>query len=81
MHTIWFREHNRIAKRLRTLNPSWDGDRLYEESRKIVGAELQHITYTYDDLKCLNNVYLHLSNRILCHVAQYLCSIFHFLTL
>ena len=45
MHTIWFREHNRIATKLRDLNPDWDGDRLYEESRKIVGAELQHITY------------------------------------
>ena len=45
MHTIWFREHNRVATKLRDLNPNWDGDRLYEESRKIVGAELQHITY------------------------------------
>ena len=47
MHTIWFREHNRIATKLRDINPTWDGDRLYEESRKIVGAELQHITFRY----------------------------------
>ena len=40
-----------VATRLRTLNPSWDGDRLYEESRKIVGAELQHITYRYCMIK------------------------------
>lgn len=45
MHTLWFREHNRVATRLRDLNPSWDGDRIYEESRKIVGAQLQLITY------------------------------------
>ena len=41
MHTIWFREHNRIATTLRQLNPAWTSDRLYEESRKIVGAQMQ----------------------------------------
>lgn len=47
MHTLWFREHNRLAGHLRQLNPSWDGDKIYEESRKIVGAQMQHITYTH----------------------------------
>ena len=47
MHTIWFREHNRIATELRQLNPHWDGDTLYHEARKIVGAQMQHITYTH----------------------------------
>ena len=46
MHTLWFREHNRVAEKLRGFNPEWDGDRIYEESRKIVGAVMQHITYT-----------------------------------
>ncbi|XP_021933013.1 peroxidasin isoform X8 [Zootermopsis nevadensis] len=45
MHTIWFREHNRVATELRHINPHWDGDMLYHEARKIVGAEIQHITY------------------------------------
>lgn len=45
MHTLWFREHNRLASRLRQLNPHWDGDKLYEEARKIVGAQMQVITY------------------------------------
>ncbi|MBN3304761.1 PXDN protein, partial [Amia calva] len=45
MHTVWFREHNRIAEELLKLNPHWDGDTVYHESRKIVGAEMQHITY------------------------------------
>ncbi|EEB18896.1 Thyroid peroxidase precursor, putative [Pediculus humanus corporis] len=47
MHTIWFREHNRIASELRHLNTHWDGDTIYYEARKIVGAEMQHITYNH----------------------------------
>uniref|UniRef100_A0A5F8GBW9 Peroxidasin like n=1 Tax=Monodelphis domestica TaxID=13616 RepID=A0A5F8GBW9_MONDO len=47
MHTLWFREHNRIAMELSTLNPHWDGDTIYNEARKIVGAQMQHITYSH----------------------------------
>ncbi|KAM3932563.1 peroxidasin homolog isoform 2-T2 [Leptodactylus fuscus] len=47
MHTVWFREHNRIAAELLRLNPHWDGDSIYHEARKIVGAQMQHITYTH----------------------------------
>lgn len=47
MHTIWLREHNRIATEMRQINPHWDGDTLYYEARKIVGAEMQHITYAH----------------------------------
>lgn len=45
-HTIWMREHNRIALKLKTINPFWDGDKVFQEARKIVGAEIQYITYT-----------------------------------
>ncbi|XP_022371324.1 peroxidasin-like protein [Enhydra lutris kenyoni] len=47
MHTLWFREHNRVATELSSLNPHWDRDTLYHEARKIVGAQLQHITYSH----------------------------------
>uniref|UniRef100_A0A8C2FJ85 Peroxidasin n=1 Tax=Cyprinus carpio TaxID=7962 RepID=A0A8C2FJ85_CYPCA len=47
MHTVWFREHNRIASELLRLNPHWDGDTIYHEARKIVGAQMQHITYSH----------------------------------
>ena len=45
MHTLWVREHNRIAEELKKLNPNWNNDKLFYTARKIVGAMLQHITY------------------------------------
>ena len=49
MHTVFFREHNRVARKLATLNPGWNDERLYQEARKIVGAIIQKIVY-YDYL-------------------------------
>jgi len=49
------REHNRIARYLKKLNPNWEGDVIYSEARKIVGAKMQHITYNHWLPKLLGN--------------------------
>ncbi|XP_064323937.1 myeloperoxidase [Phalacrocorax carbo] len=45
MHTLFVREHNRLARALKRLNPHWNGEKLYQEARKILGAMIQIITY------------------------------------
>ncbi|XP_050401147.1 peroxidase-like protein 3 [Patella vulgata] len=44
LHTTFVRLHNTIVQKLDE-NTDWDGERLYQETRKIVGALLQRITY------------------------------------
>ncbi|XP_062373245.1 eosinophil peroxidase-like [Sardina pilchardus] len=45
IHTLFLREHNRLARALRQLNPHWSSETLYQEARKILGAYHQIIVY------------------------------------
>jgi hypothetical protein len=46
MHTLWVREHNRRADQVASANPGMSDEDIYQTARKIVGAEIQKITYS-----------------------------------
>ncbi|RUS84195.1 hypothetical protein EGW08_008035, partial [Elysia chlorotica] len=46
LHLVFHRYHNHIADLLSAYNIVWDDERVFQETRKIMGAILQHIVYS-----------------------------------
>jgi peroxidase len=45
MHTLFVREHNRLCDEIKTKNPAWTDEQIYQHARKLVGGQLQAIVY------------------------------------
>lgn len=45
LHTLFVREHNRLAEIFAEEHPDWDGEQIFQKARQLVGAEMQAITY------------------------------------
>jgi len=45
VHTLFVREHNRICDELASINPHWNDETVFHETRHIMAALMQHITY------------------------------------
>lgn len=45
MHLLFARHHNFLARGLEEQNPHWNDETIFQEARRILGAQMQHITY------------------------------------
>jgi len=45
LHILWIKQHNEVAYYLTKEKPDWTDEQIFQESRKIVIACIQHITY------------------------------------
>ncbi|KAI1304599.1 Chorion peroxidase [Halotydeus destructor] len=46
LHGVWLRQHNQLAGQLQQLNPRWDDETLYQETRRIIAAQISTLRIT-----------------------------------
>jgi hypothetical protein len=44
--TLWHLQHNRIAIKLSSIYRDWDDEKIFQEARRILIAQMQHVTYS-----------------------------------
>lgn len=45
LHAIFVRHHNNIASQLKQMHSDWNDETLFQETKRIVTAQVQHISY------------------------------------
>jgi hypothetical protein len=45
MHTIWMRHHNLLASGLAKVNPHWSDEEVYQNARRILSSQMQHVAF------------------------------------
>lgn len=65
IHTVLVREHNRIAMELNKINPHWNDETIYQETKHIIAALVQQVTYNEFLPMVLGKEVMHQHNLVL----------------